>query len=88
MMPPIAYDGKTMVWSDEFDGSEIALQNWTYDLGASGWGNQELQNYTASSENSYVANGNLMIVAKKEGAQYTSRAAQIHWAPGVSIWTH
>ncbi len=67
-----SYDGKTMVWSDEFDGSEIALQNWTYDLGASGWGNQELQNYTASSENSYVANGNLMIVAKKEGAQYTS----------------
>ena len=67
-----SYDGKTMVWSDEFDGSEIALENWTYDLGASGWGNQELQNYTSSNENSYVANGNLMIVAKKEGAQYTS----------------
>jgi beta-glucanase (GH16 family) len=67
-----SYPGKTMVWSDEFNESQIDPQHWTYDLGASGWGNQELQNYTSSNENSYVANGNLMIVAQKNGAQYTS----------------
>ncbi len=67
-----SYPGKTLVWSDEFDGESIDLSNWTYDLGASGWGNQELQNYTSNSENAHVANGNLMIVAIDEGTHYTS----------------
>ncbi len=67
-----SYPGKTLVWSDEFNASEINNQNWTYDLGANGWGNQELQNYTSNSANSYVANGNLMIVAEEAGSGYTS----------------
>ena len=67
-----SYPGKSLVWSDEFEEDFIDPQSWTYDLGASGWGNAELQNYTSSSENSYVSNGNLMIVAKKNGFQYTS----------------
>ena len=50
----------------------IDLSHWTYDLGASGWGNQELQNYTNSSENSYVDGGHLFIVARDGGPQYTS----------------
>ena len=66
------YEGKTLVWSDEFDGDAINLDNWTYDLGGHGWGNQELQVYTNSSDNAYVANGNLMIVAEDEGSHYTS----------------
>mgnify|MGYP003324692795 CR=1 FL=1 len=33
-----SYPGKTLVWSDEFDGSSIDLTNWTYDLGGHGWG--------------------------------------------------
>jgi hypothetical protein len=66
------YPGKALVWSDEFNGEAIDLQNWTYDLGASGWGNQELQNYTSSSDNAYLSNGNLLIVAEDEGNQYTS----------------
>ena len=71
-MSATSYPGKTLVWSDEFDGESIDLSNWTYDLGAGGWGNQELQNYTSNSENSHVANGNLMIVAIDEGTHYTS----------------
>ena len=67
-----SYAGKTLVWSDEFNGDEIDLNNWTYDLGAHGWGNQELQLYTSSSENSYVHEGNLLIVAKDDGPMYTS----------------
>ena len=67
-----SYPGKTLVWSDEFDGESIDLNNWTYDLGSHGWGNQELQLYTSNSENSYVHDGNLMIVAKDEGSYYSS----------------
>jgi len=67
-----SYPGKALAWSDEFDGDVIDLQNWTYDLGASGWGNQELQNYTSNSENCYVSSGKLFIVAKQEGVHYTS----------------
>ena len=67
-----SYPGRKLVWSDEFETNQINPQHWTYDLGASGWGNQELQNYTSSAENSYVADGNLMIVAKENGSQYTS----------------
>ena len=67
-----SYPGKTLVWSDEFDGESIDLSHWTYDLGASGWGNQELQNYTNDSENSYVNDGNLFIVARENGIHYTS----------------
>ena len=67
-----SYPGKTLVWSDEFDAGPINLSNWTYDLGANGWGNQELQNYTSNSENSYVDDGHLFIVARDEGTHYTS----------------
>ena len=56
----------TLVWSDE-SKAPVNLNNWTYDLGASGWGNNEWQNYTNSSDNSSVANGYLTITARQEG---------------------
>ncbi|AUS05152.1 family 16 glycosylhydrolase [Pseudotamlana carrageenivorans] len=63
----------TLVWSDEFDtdGAPDATK-WTYDLGAGGWGNQELQTYTDTRENSYISDGTLKIVAKANGNGYTS----------------
>jgi hypothetical protein len=67
-----SYPGKTLVWSDEFDGTTINSANWTYDLGASGWGNNEWQNYTSSPSNSSVADGFLTITAREEGGGYTS----------------
>lgn len=65
----------TMVWNDEFDGTELDKSKWTYDLGnwivdengngvSAGWGNEELQNYT--KDNVEVEDGNLVITAKKE----------------------
>ena len=66
------YEGMTLVWSDEFDGTSVNPNNWTYDLGASGWGNNEWQNYTNNSENSSVADGYLTITARQEGSGYTS----------------
>lgn len=62
-----------LVWSDEFDNAGAPdAAKWTYDLGATGWGNQELQNYTNNAENVVVADGMLKITAKKAGAGYTS----------------
>jgi hypothetical protein len=64
-----------LVWEDNFDvnGAPDPL-NWTYDLGngADGWGNQEVQSYTNSSENVIVEDGFLKIIAKADGSGYTS----------------
>jgi len=52
-----------MVWNDEFDGSAIDTDKWSYEVNCNGGGNQEQQCYTAESENSFVSGGNLNIVA-------------------------
>ena len=57
-------NSSVLVWSDEFDVAGVPNpEKWTYDLGATGWGNNEVQNYT--KENATVANGILKITAKK-----------------------
>ena len=70
-----------LVWSEEFEGNNLDNSTWTYDLGDGsafgipGWGNQEVQTYTASSKNLKIANGFLTITAIKEnldGKSYTS----------------
>ncbi|MCK8479824.1 glycoside hydrolase family 16 protein [Psychroserpens algicola] len=63
----------TLIWSDEFDtnGAPDAA-NWTYDLGAGGWGNGEVQTYTNTAENVIVEDGFLKITAKADGSGYTS----------------
>ncbi len=55
-----------LVWSDEFNGTELNLDNWTHEIGGNGWGNNELQYYTDSSKNSYVQDGSLFIKLIKE----------------------
>ena len=67
--------GYHLVWSDEFDGNSIDRNKWGYDIGGSGWGNNELEYYTDRSDNAYVSNSILHIRAKKEsygGKSYTS----------------
>jgi len=74
-------DGKTnaraltyqLQWSDEFDGSAVNTTNWAFETGGGGWGNNEQQYY--QSQNASVANGNLVITARKQsagGLPYTS----------------
>ncbi|MFW2377415.1 MAG: family 16 glycosylhydrolase [Cellulophaga baltica] len=65
-----------LIWSDDFDvdGTPNAA-NWTYDIGAGGWGNNESQYYTNSTNNAVVSDGTLKITAKAEtfsGSNYTS----------------
>ncbi|MBN2048317.1 MAG: family 16 glycosylhydrolase [Anaerolineaceae bacterium] len=64
-----------LVWSDEFDGSEINPDNWTYDIGGGGWGNAEWEYYTDREKNARIEDGLLVIEAHKEtfqGNDYTS----------------
>ena len=65
-------EGMELVWADEFEGTEINPSNWSHELGAGGWGNNESQAYTADATNSFVEDGNLFIVALQDGAGYTS----------------
>lgn len=66
----------TPVWAEEFDYAGAPdPDNWFYDLGGSGWGNNELQYYTNSTNNAVVSGGILTITARKEamgGMKYTS----------------
>ena len=68
-----------LVWSDEFsgaDGSAPEASKWSIQTGGNGWGNNELEYYTARSQNVEVQGGNLVITAIKEnytGADGVSR---------------
>ncbi|SDC62220.1 family 16 glycosylhydrolase [Williamwhitmania taraxaci] len=68
---------RVMVWNDEFGTAGLVDQaKWSYEVGGSGWGNNELQYYTSNRlENARVENGYLTIEARKEpfeGKEYTS----------------
>lgn len=64
------------IWADEFNNNGAPdASKWGYDLGGSGWGNNELQNYTNALSNAKIENGNLVITAIKEssgGKEYSS----------------
>lgn len=66
----------TPFWFDEFDYNGLPdSTKWSYDIGGSGWGNNELQYYTNSIKNAAVADGILSVKAIKEnfeGKNYTS----------------
>jgi beta-glucanase (GH16 family) len=72
-------EGYTLVWNDEFNQSETKLpntSNWSYETGAGGWGNNELQNYIPAVQGNdtcaSVYNGSLKIVAKKSSSEVLS----------------
>ncbi len=58
----------TLTWSDEFNGPNSApdASKWVVETGGEGWGNDELEFYTARPENVYLQDGNLVIKALKE----------------------
>lgn len=76
----------TTAWCDEFNGqanSPISASNWTYDTGAGGWGNNELETYCAptsntspcstATPNAYIdGSGHLAIKVLSVGSTWTS----------------
>lgn len=67
--PSIA--GMTLIWQDEFNGTQLDTSKWNYELGyyigddpnSWGWGNAELEHYTNSEQNVFVQDGKLNIRA-------------------------
>lgn len=58
-----------LTWSDEFNGANGSVPDptkWTLVTGGNGWGNDELEYYTARLENAHIEDGNLVITALKE----------------------
>lgn len=87
-----------MVWNDEFDYQGTPDNSkWSFDTEGNNWdwGNDEAQNYTpADKKNAWVADGNLIIEARKENytwpgdgqtKQYTSARLR---TLGKGDWTY
>jgi beta-glucanase (GH16 family) len=64
---------ETLFWSDEFNGTGAPdPKYWSYELGATGYGNNEVQNYTSDLSNSRQEGGILIIEASKKAEEWTS----------------
>ena len=77
IFPAASWSQWKLVWNDEFNKNGLPdSTKWGYDIGGSGWGNNELQYYTkARKENGRIENGKLIIEAHREnfeGKEYTS----------------
>ena len=82
-------EGYKLVWQDEFDEGDVpSQQEWWYETGGGGWGNNELQTYVAGSKDgtklASVSGGTLKIQARKmDGTVYSIRMnTKKHWTYG------
>jgi beta-glucanase (GH16 family) len=81
--------GWKLVWSDEFDYTgALDSTKWGYDIGASGWGNNELQYYSSDPVNARAENGMMIIEAiryeDREPAYSSARVV----SRGKRDWTY
>ena len=90
-----------LVWSDEFEGTQIDPAKWDCDIGngffdydhhvwIDGWGNEELQFYTCEPDNVFVKDSLLTIRAVKEtlnGCGYTSARLKTRKRDGTPLFT-
>lgn len=49
-------------WQADFSSSTLVIENFNHELGDWGWGNNELENYTNTSENSFHTQNNCLVV--------------------------
>ncbi|HHT96511.1 MAG TPA: family 16 glycosylhydrolase [Clostridiales bacterium] len=67
-------DGYTLLWNDEFNGKKLNTDIWNYEPHEPGWTNEELQEYTTSTDNVFIKDGKLILKAIKtadnEGNDY------------------
>lgn len=69
---------RKLIWKEEFDyEGGLKKEYWVHELGGSGWGNEELQSYTSSIENSYVKDGTLHVVADYNKATNKFTSARV-----------
>ncbi len=58
-------DGYTLLWHDEFSGAAMDDTIWSYDPHEPGWTNEELQEYTESTDNVFTRDGMMVLKAIK-----------------------
>ena len=58
-------EGYSLLWNDEFSGSTLDESKWNYEPHEPGWTNEELQEYTTSTDNVFLRDGKLVIKAIK-----------------------
>lgn len=82
-------EGYKLDWNEEFDGTGVPDTNdWWYETGGGGWGNNESQVYVAGAVNgeqlASISDGSLKIKAKKiNGTVYSIRMnTKRHWQYG------
>src|SRR4051794_17351366 len=66
---PATPSGWSLVWSDDFNGSDgvtVDSSKWVLESGGNGWGNQELEYYTSRPQNAFLHDGNLVIKVLEE----------------------
>lgn len=72
------HNSMQLVWSDEFNGAQLNTADWSYEIGNGcnagicGWGNNELQSYSSSSNNISITDGKLVITAREASGSYSS----------------
>ncbi len=79
-----------LIWADEFDIEGLPNpQNWSYDVGDHGWGNQELQYYSeANTENARVVDGKLIIEAKADSSYTKGYTSARLVTKGKAAWKY
>ena len=86
------YGNLNIVWDDEFNSNSVNPAVWTYDTGNGGsnpgWGNNELEYYTRRTNNAFVADGCLHIVARKESANGFSYTSARLKSEGLFSWKY
>ena len=72
--PPVVQDEYTLVWEDNFNGTELNRDDWNVELHDPGWVNEEWQEYVDSEENIYLKDGKLVLQAietiNDDGSKY------------------
>jgi hypothetical protein len=74
---PANYTGLSLKWSDEFNSTKINTDNWNFETGGGGWGNNELENYTHTTKNAYITNGGYLVIEARQESDETYTSARL-----------
>ena len=85
VMAPLDGQPWALVWNDEFVGEELDRTKWTPEQSCWGGGNDERQCYTDRPENIEVADGLLLLKARKERFTGPDRPPEIAQTPNPEV---
>jgi hypothetical protein len=61
---PTEYAGMELIWADEFDEGSDIEDNWTFEFGGHGWGNNEWQYY--KKDNARIHEGGYLVIEARD----------------------